>query len=137
MEPYNVRLGIRMVIPFVLFVMIPLFGMGSIADANTMGLLCMVSTSSGLSYDGITKNFHFTKGGYVASTDEALLDRAIRLALSGSRRKFEEFIVANPRVFYLKANLWAHVEKQSWPGKVRIKLMDFDLSVWTLKEAVE
>ena len=137
MESYNFRLGIREVIPFVLFVMIPLFGMGSIADANTMDLLCMVSTSSGLSYDGIAHNVHFTKGGYIASTDEALLDQAIRLAISGSRRKFEEFIVDNPFVFYLKADLWAQIEKQSWPGKIKIKLMDFDLSVWTLKEAVE
>ena len=137
MEPFNVRLGIRKVIPFVLFVMIPLFGMGNTAGANTMDLLCMVSTSSGLSYDGIINNVHITKGGYVASTDEALLDRAIRLAISGSRRKFEEFIVDNPFVFYLKANLWAQIEKQSWPGKIKIKLMDFDLSVWTVKEAVE
>jgi len=133
----NIRLGIKPFLPLVLFVTMLVFGMGNTAGANAMDLICMVSTSSGLSDDGITNNVHITKGGYIAATNEALLDRAIRLAISGNRHKLKEFLIENPLVFYLKANLWAHIEKRSWPGKIKIKLMDFNLSVWTVKEALE
>ena len=137
MPQNNIHMGIKPFIPLVLFVMLLVFGMGNTAGANAMDLICMVSTSSSLSDDGIINNVHITKEGYIASTNQELLDRAIRLALSGSRHKFKKFIVDNPLVFYLKANLWAHIEERSWPGKIKIKLMDYNLSVWTVKEAVE
>ncbi len=137
MPQNNIRLVIRQFIPLVLFVMMLVFGMGTAAGANTMDLICMVSTSSSLSDDGIINNVHITKEGYIASTNEKLLDRAIRLAISGNRHKLKEFLIDNPLVFYLRANLWANIEQRSWPGKIKIKLMDYNLSVWTLKEAVE
>ena len=137
MPQHENRMGINQFIPLVLSVIMLLFGMGTTAGANAMDLICMVSKSSSLSDDGITNNVHITKEGYIASTNEKLLDRAIRLALSGSRHQFKKFIVDNPLVFYLKANLWAHIEERSWPGKIKIKLMDYNLSVWTVKEAVE
>ena len=137
MPQNNIRLGIRQFIPMVLFVMMLVFGMGTTSGANAMDLICMVSTSTSLSDDGIINNVHITKEGYIASTNEKLLDRAIRLALSGNRHQFKKFIVDNPLVFYLRANLWANIEQRSWPGKIKIKLMDYNLSVWTVKEAIE
>ena len=137
MPQNNIRLGIRQFIPLVLFVMMLVFGMGSIAGANAMDLICKVSTPSSLSHDGIINNVHITKEGYIASTNEKLLDRAIRLAISGNRHKLKKFLIDNPLVFYLRANLWANIERRSWPGKIKIKLMDYNLSVWTVKEAVE
>ena len=137
MPQNNIRLGIRQFISLVLFVMMLVFGMGNTAGANSMDLICMVSTSAELTDDGITNNVHITKEGYIASTNEELLDRAIRLAISGNRHKLKEFLLENPFVFYLRANLWANIEQRSWPGKIKIKLMDYNLSVWTVKEAVE
>ena len=134
---YFFRFGVRQFLPTVLFVVMLLFGMGTIPDTNAMDLICMVSTSPGLSDDGIINNFHITKEGYIAATNEILLDRAIRLAISGNRHKLREFLLENPFVFYLRANLWAQIEHRSWPGKIKIKLMDYNLSVWTIKEAIE
>ena len=130
-------MGIKQLISPVLFAMLLVFGMGTTAGANAMDLICMVSTTSSLSDDGITNNVHITKEGYIASTNEKLLDRAIRLAISGNRHKLKKFLIDNPLVFYLRANLWANIEQRSWPGKIKIKLMDYNLSVWTVKEAVE
>ena len=137
MPQNNIRLGIRQFIPLVLFVILLVFGMGTTAGANAMDRICMVSTPSSLPDDGIINNVHITKEGYIASTNEKLLDRAIRFAISGNRHKLKEFLIGNPLVFYLRANLWANIEKRSWPGKIKIKLMDYNLSVWTVKEAVE
>ncbi len=124
-------------IAMLLFVLILLFEMGSTSDVNAMDLICSLSPSSDITYDNILNNVYITKGGYIASTNEALLDRAIRLAISGDPQKFRDFIVDNPLVFYLKPNLWARIERRSWPGKIKIKLVDFDVSVWTVMEAIE
>ena len=133
----NIRLGIRQFIPFLLLVLLIVIGMGNTTSADAGDLVCMVPSSSGLSDEGMLHNVHITRNGYIASTDEALLDRAIRLAISGNRHKLKEFIIDNPLVFYLRGNLWAHIEQHSWPGKIKIKLMDFDFSVWTVKEAID
>ena len=125
-------------IAFFLLTILILFGIGTNDNAIANDLICMVSTqSSGLHKNDIVNNVHITREGYIAATNEILLDRAIRLAISGNRHKLKEFLVENPFVFYLRANLWANIEHRSWPGKVKIKLMDYDLSVWTVKEAVE
>ena len=137
MLKYNNRLDIKLFLLLVFLLIMLLFGMGTIPDTNAMDLICMVSTSPGLSDDGIINNFHITKEGYIAATNEILLDRAIRLAISGNRHKLREFLLENPFVFYLRANLWAQIEHRSWPGKIKIKLMDYNLSVWTIKEAIE
>ena len=78
-----------------------------------------------------------TKDGYVASTDEALLDQAVFLASSGDELAFSRFLDENPLVFILKGNLLAKIEERSWPGKVKIRLLDFEFLLWTVKEAVE
>jgi len=45
-----------------------------------------------------------TKDGYVASTEEALLDQAVFLASSGDELAFSRFLDENPLVFILKGN---------------------------------
>jgi len=80
---------------------------------------------------------YFTKRGYVASTDEALLDRALELAVLEDQIEFNNFVRTHPHVFLLKGGLLAHVERSSWPGKIKIKLKDYDISIWTLAEAIE
>lgn len=80
---------------------------------------------------------YLTKKGYVASTEEALLDEAIRLASSADRSTYLKFISANKTVFFLNGNLLAKIEKTSWPGKVQIRLIHFNILLWTTTEAIE
>jgi hypothetical protein len=98
---------------------------------------CSIEVPSAASlYRGYTKIF-VTKRGYVASTVEGLLDKAIELSMTGNSDAFLSFISEHQSVFFLKGNLMAEIEKESWPGKVRIRLIDFNLSIWTVIEAVE
>ena len=103
-------------------------------EAKLYSLLEVPSAAS--LYRGYTKIF-VTKRGYVASTVEGLLDKAIELSLHGNTNAFLSFISEHRSVFFLKGNLMAEIEKESWPGKVRIRLIDFNLSIWTVTEAVE
>ena len=122
MKLNNLHVSIKSFIRPVLFMMLFVFGTGIATGANAHNLTCVVSTSSSLSDDGIINNVHITKDGYIAATNEVLLDRAIRLAISGNRDRLREFLLENPFVFYLRANLWAHIEHRTWPGKIKIKL---------------
>ena len=97
---------------------------------------CLEIPSAASLYGGYT-GIYVTKRGYVASIEESLLDKAINLALYGSSSAFLNFISENQSVFFLKGDLMAEIEQKSWPGKVRIRLIDFNLSVWTVIEAVE
>ncbi len=102
-----------------------------------LGSIALSAPSSPSNNNNIIDNVYITKEGYVASTSEELLDIAIKLALKGNTDQFKFYLVTNPLVFFLKPNLWARIEEYSFPGKVKIKLIDYDLSVWTLKEAVK
>ena len=110
---------------------------GSFRAANESRLMCALSLSSISPFDREYSDIYVTKGGYVASTKEALLDKAMLLVLSGDNNAFVKFVRGNPLVFFLKGDLWAQIEKKSLPGKVKIRLMDFDISIWTLKEAID
>ena len=70
-------------------------------------------------------------------TSENLLDIAIQLALLDNKVAFAKLLLENPYVFFLRPNLWARLDRRSWPGKIKITLIDTGLSVWTLKEAIE
>ena len=108
-----------------------------------VGILALGSTAiakppkAPMPFNGEYNNLYITKEGYVAATNEELLDVAIKLALSNDKEQFTNYLIVNPLVFFLRPNLWARLEKRSHPGKVKIKLIDYDLSVWTLREAIE
>ena len=82
-------------------------------------------------------NWYITRRGYIASTKEYLLDRAIRLAVSGNEMAFKKLITSNPDLFPLRGGLKVQLQKSSWPGKVKIRPENSDLSIWTIKEAIE
>ena len=82
-------------------------------------------------------NWYITKRGYIASTKEVLLDRAIRLAVSGDEMAFKKLITSNPDLFPLRGGLKVQLQKSSWPGKVKIRPENSELSIWTIKEAIE
>lgn len=107
-----------------------------------MGMLTISSTAiAGLNSPNPTLDevatLYITREGFVAATEEKLLTLAIKMALNGSREEFNVFILGHPLIFYLKSNLWARVEQSSHPGKIKIYLIEYGLSVWTLKEAIE
>jgi hypothetical protein len=87
--------------------------------------------------DPETSKWYVTRSGYIASTKEALLERAIKLAVSGDQTAFKKFILSSPDVFPLKGGLRVQLEKTSWPGKIKIRPENSDISVWTIKEAIE
>jgi hypothetical protein len=100
-------------------------------------LRCTLTVPSVDTYYRKNQAIYLTKKGYVASTEEALLDQAIRLASSGDRSTFLKFISANKTVFFLNGNLLAKIEKTSRPGKVQIRLIHFNILLWTTAEAIE
>jgi len=87
--------------------------------------------------DPETSQWYLTQSGYIASTNEDLLDRAIKLAVSGDQAAFKKFIMSSPDVFLLKGGMRVQLEKSSWPGKIKIRPENSDTSVWTIKEAIE
>lgn len=80
---------------------------------------------------------YVTKGGYIAATNESLLNRAIVLALSRDKAAFARFIKSDPNVFPLKKGLEVFLEKTVWPGKILIRPKTLDISIWTVREAIE
>ena len=84
-----------------------------------------------------TSYWYVTKSGYIAATNEVLLDYAVALAVSGNHIAFKGFIDTNPSVFPLKGGLRVHIEESSCFGKVKIMPKDSAISVWTVREAIK
>lgn len=100
-------------------------------------LHCALAVPSVETYYRKNQVIYITKKGYVASTEEALLDEAIRLASSGNRSTYLKFISANKTVFFLNGNLLAKIEKTSRSRKIQIRLIHFNILLWTTTEAIE
>ena len=100
-------------------------------------LRCALTVPSVETYYRKSQAIYITKKGYVASTEEALLDEAIHLASSGDRSSYLKFISANKTVFFLNGNLLAKIKKTSLPGKIQIRLIHFNILLWTTKEAIK
>ncbi len=84
----------------------------------------------------LTSNWYVTEVGYIAATEEELLDRAIFWAGFGDEQDFERFIASSPLVFPLRGGLRVFVEKFSFCGKVKIRPEGSSVSVWTIREAI-
>ena len=81
-------------------------------------------------------HWYITEGGYVAATEEDLLDRAIFWAGLGNEKEFERFVDSSPLVFPLKGGLRVHLEGFSFCGKVKIRPEGSQITVWTIREAI-
>lgn len=81
-------------------------------------------------------HWYITEEGYVAATEEDLLDRAIFWAGMGNEKEFERFVDSSPLVFPLKGGMRVHLEGFSFCGKVKIRPEGSQITVWTLREAI-
>jgi hypothetical protein len=81
-------------------------------------------------------HWYITEDGYVAATEEDLLDRAIFWAGMGNEKEFERFVGSSPLVFPLKGGMRVHLEGYSFCGKVKIRPEGSQITVWTIREAI-
>ena len=77
-----------------------------------------------------------TKSGYIAATEEELLDCAIFWAVFGDDIKFASFVNSTPLVFPLKGGMRVRIEEFSYGDKIKIRLKGSAISMWTVREAV-
>ena len=97
----------------------------------------LIATSSDNPPEQQSEIVYYTKSGYLAATSEKLLNRVVALALSGHLEKFRKFVTSNPSVFPLKGGVKVFIEQTSWPGKVKIRPYNTNITIWTVREAIE
>ena len=97
----------------------------------------LIATSPGNPPEQQSEIVYYTKNGYLAATSEKLLNRVVALAVSGHQEKFRKFVNANPSVFPLKGGVKVFIEQTSWPGKVKIRPYNTNITIWTVREAIE
>jgi len=80
--------------------------------------------------------WYITESGYIATTEEDSLDRAIFWAGLGSEQQFMQFVESNDGVFPLRGGLRVRIVKFSFSGKVLIQPEGHDICIWTVREAI-
>ena len=84
----------------------------------------------------LAQNARITKSGYLASTSEELLDKAIEYAVAKDYAALQK-ILDTQLVFMLKGGLRVYiVDTKIFSGKVKIRPVGETFEVWTLIEAV-
>lgn len=84
----------------------------------------------------LAQNARITKSGYLASTSEELLDKAIEYAVAKDHAALQK-ILDTHLVFMLKGGLRVYiVDTKIFSGKVKIRPVGETFEVWTLIEAV-
>lgn len=112
-------------------------GISTSINAYSLNDPPLIAASSGNPPEQQFEYIFYTKSGYLAATSEKLLNRVVSLAVSGHSEKFRKFVNANPSVFPLKGGVKVFIEQTSWPGKVKIRSYNTNITIWTVREAIE
>ena len=86
--------------------------------------------------DAYTAETYYTRDGYIATTNEDLLDMVINFVAANDQQAFMKLLYINPGVFMLKGGLEVYVEKITWDGKIKIRPVGQIVSIWTIRAAI-
>lgn len=80
-------------------------------------------------------NIYITRPNFVAAVTQPLLKEAMKYLLISDYRAFKQ-LLATGHVFELKPNARVYLEKITFGGLVKIRLVGTTTAIWTLKEAI-